>query len=106
MSVAFANRVSNFGKTIENVIEKRAVDGYRNQQTTNTDSTIPTHIGSPSSGGASKVLKAQRDQYKINVGQRSPILTKSIEHTYGANNLPSDDMNAVMGNVYMQEAAL
>ena len=68
MSVAFANRVSNFGKTIENVIEQRAVDGYRNQQTTKTDSTVNTHAGSPSSGGVSKTLKAQRDQYKINVG--------------------------------------
>ena len=51
-------------------------------------------------------MKAQRDQYKINVGTRSPIMTKSIEHTYGANNLPSDDINAVIGNVFMKEAAM
>ena len=33
-------------------------------------------------------------------------MTKSLEHTYGANNLPSDDINAVIGNVFMKEAAM
>ena len=31
LSVAYGNRVSNFGKTIETAVEKRATDGYKLQ---------------------------------------------------------------------------
>ena len=42
----------------------------------------------------------------MHIGARSPIVTKSLEHTFGAKNLPSDEIGAVVGNVYMEEAAL
>ena len=107
LSIAYGNRVSNFGKTLETAVEKRATDGYKLQvKDQTTEQPGPAIANSPSSGGVSKALKAQRDQYKINVGTRSPIMTKSLEHTYGANNLPSDDINAVIGNVFMKEAAM
>ena len=31
---------------------------------------------------------------------------KSIDHIYGAQPLPSDDMRKVVGNVFMEEAAI
>ena len=31
LSIAYGNRVSNFGKTIETAVEKRATDGYKLQ---------------------------------------------------------------------------
>ena len=43
-----------------------------------------------------------------NVGKtaRSPLTRKSIEHIYGAKPLPSDDMGKVVGNHFMEQAAI
>lgn len=37
---------------------------------------------------------------------RSPLIRKSLEHIYGAKNLPSDNIGNVVNNTYMEEAAI
>ena len=44
------------------------------------------------------------DQFKVN-DTRSPMTTKAVDHTYGAKNLPSDEIGALVNNTYMTEAA-
>ena len=39
-------------------------------------------------------------------GGRSPLVRKSIEHTFGSKNLPSDEIGKVVGNQWMHEEAL
>jgi len=40
------------------------------------------------------------------MNSRSPLVNKSIEHTYGIKNLPSDEIGKVVSNQWMMEAAL
>lgn len=98
LSIAYANRVSNFGKNVENVVEKMASDGYNKQAKTGNDVTQ----NAPPVGSA---LKAQKDQFKVQTGARSPMTTKSMEHIYGAQNLASDEIGALVNNHWMAEAA-
>lgn len=43
---------------------------------------------------------------KQQTGGRSPLIRKSIDHIYGAKNIPSDNINNVVNNAYMEEAAI
>ena len=43
---------------------------------------------------------------KQQTGGRSPLIRKSIDHIYGAKNLPSDHIGNVVNNSYMEEAAI
>ena len=106
IAVAYTNRVTNFGKTIENVVENRAFEGYNQQQNAEAELKASGATSSVQQSGISKALKASRDQFKGNSGTRSPMHIKSLDYTFGAKNLRSDDVGAVVGNVYALEAEM
>ena len=40
----------------------------------------------------------------VQSGARSPLVNKSLEHTFGVKNLPSDQIGKVVQNEWMVEA--
>jgi len=53
-----------------------------------------------------KASPAPMGGLKQQTGGRSPLIRKSIDHIYGAKNLPSDHIGNVVNNSYMEEAAI
>ena len=101
MSIAYGNRISNFNKTVENATELKAEKQHKVEI---KDSP------KPESSSPSKMMNATGPP-KVNTQRntaatRSPIVSKSIDHVFGAKNLPSDEIGKVVSNEWMREAAV
>ena len=84
-------------------MEERATEAYESMKKATSRSELSEQKSTPSYN-----VKPVKEQYRLaalNTGGRSPIQTKSIEHTYGTMNLPSDSIGAVVANQWMHEAA-
>ena len=98
LSVAYANRLNNFNNKVEMAVENRAVQQYKLQATTDKE---VEQINTPVNQG-----KGSPGRVMQNTGGRSPLIRKSLEHVYGCKNMYSDNIGNVVGNTYMQEAAV
>lgn len=101
LSAAYASRVSNFSKTVEAQVERNAVQTYKQQPAAEAVAKespyrhpSPKLMGGP---GPYKGLHTQRMPGTDRAGPgRSPLVRKSIEHTFGSKNLPSDEIGKIV----------
>ena len=107
LSAAYSNRIHNFNKSAENAIESKAVKQYKEEGARKEEGSLETvntsTINKPVVASLRPPLATQRVGNN-QVAGRSPIVTKSVEHVFGAKNLESDAIGSVVQNQYMREA--
>lgn len=109
LSVAYANNQHNFNMKAEVAINNAAMKNVAKQAADDEQRKVdePLEIDASILEGkppAYKGFKSSRVQPKANLG-RSPLVSKSIDHTFGCKNLPSDEIGKLVSNKFMEDAA-